>query len=484
MDSALHQVYQYHHGYSLPAAAASGDHHALYAGRPRSMGAVNSNDDVIPFLAAPAGWLIRLAAFLGELVASAVLGLAFPVAALIGALRALPAAAASSLRRVALGLLATACTFAALFLSALLGFLLVRHWVEEPETRGSVQYPMLTRTNYQEWSLLMRVNLEVAGLWHAVEPEEDDVIEYREDRLAMAAILRSIPSDMLGSLARKRTARSAWEAVKTHRMGVERVREASTRQLLKDFGEITFRDGELVGDFALRITGLANNIRTLGGTISDTDIVKKMIQVAPPHLEQIACPIETLLDVNTLTVEELTGRLRAIEQHKKKPPPLTPAPEGAVYDKQGHWAKDCCSKKKAAQAHVAEGDEEDSTLLMATTIVSIGEPAPAADEQGALVPHRVRLLEAKVVPRLDAPEERNDCRWILDMGASNHMTGVRSLFSELDKGINGTVRFGDGSTMAIEGRGTIVFACKNGEQRTLTGVYYIPRLTANIISVG
>jgi hypothetical protein len=93
----------------------------------------------------------------------------------------------------------------------------------------------------------------------------------------MAAILRSVPSDMLGSLARKRTARSAWEAMKTVRMGVERVREASARQLLKDFGEIAFRNGELVDDFALRITGLANNIRTLGGTISDTDCDTQVI---------------------------------------------------------------------------------------------------------------------------------------------------------------------------------------------------------------
>ncbi|WVZ88079.1 hypothetical protein U9M48_034632 [Paspalum notatum var. saurae] len=340
-------------------------------------------------------------------------------------------------------------------------------------------------------------------------------------------------------------------------MGVERVHEASARQLLKDFGEIAFRDGELVDDFALRITGLANNIRTLGATISDTDIVKKMIQVAPPHLEQIVCSIETLLDVNKLCVEELTGRLRAIEQRKKKAP-ATPTPDGAVYDKQGrlllaaedwlarlklkdagegssssgnsggtsgdkkrgkprrgrggssksgdarddenkvaanrclncgkkgHWAKDCCSKsKKATQAHVAEGDEEDSMLLMATTVVSIEEPVPAAEELGALVPHREHLLEAKLMPRLNTPEKHDNCKWNLNTGTSNHMTGIRSLFSEFDKGISDSVRFGDGSTVAIEGRGyTIVFTYKNGEQRALTGVYYIPRLTANMISVG
>ena len=104
------------------------------------------------------------------------------------------------------------------------GEVVVERVVEK--SSGSIQWPILTRTNYQEWSLLMRVNMEAQGYWHAVEPDDDE-IEYREDRLALAAILRSVPTDMLGSLARKRTARSAWEAVKTVRVSVERVREAN-----------------------------------------------------------------------------------------------------------------------------------------------------------------------------------------------------------------------------------------------------------------
>ena len=67
----------------------------------------------------------------------------------------------------------------------------------------------------------------------------------------------------------------------------------------------------------MRITGLANSITTLGGSISETEIVKKMLQVVPDHLEQVAISIETLLDVNDLTVEEVTGRLRNVEQRKK-----------------------------------------------------------------------------------------------------------------------------------------------------------------------
>ena len=67
----------------------------------------------------------------------------------------------------------------------------------------------------------------------------------------------------------------------------------------------------------MRITGLANSITTLGGGISETEIMKKMLQVVPDHLEQVAISIETLLDVNDLTVEDLTETLRNIEQRKK-----------------------------------------------------------------------------------------------------------------------------------------------------------------------
>jgi hypothetical protein len=36
----------------------------------------------------------------------------------------------------------------------------------------------------------------------------------------------------------------------------------------------------------------------------------------------------------------------------------------------------------------------------------------------------------------------------------------------------------------IEGKGVVEFLCKNGERCSFTGVYFIPRLTTNIVSVG
>ena len=64
------------------------------------------------------------------------------------------------------------------------------------------------------------------------------------------------------------------------------------------------------------------------------------------------------------------------------------------------------------------------------------------------------------------------------------MTGIKEAFADLDTGVVGTVRFGDGSVVQIEGCGTILFACKNGAHQTLHNAYYIPCLTANIVSCG
>jgi hypothetical protein len=64
------------------------------------------------------------------------------------------------------------------------------------------------------------------------------------------------------------------------------------------------------------------------------------------------------------------------------------------------------------------------------------------------------------------------------------MTGSRGAFSDLNTTVTGLVRFGEGSVAQIEGSETVLFSLKNGEHRSFTGVYYLPQLTANIISFG
>jgi hypothetical protein len=97
------------------------------------------------------------------------------------------------------------------------------------------------------------------------------------------------------------------------------------------------------------------------------------------------------------------------------------------------------------------------------------QEATAASSDG-----RIQLQEGKVFVQLGAKEQRDPRSWICDTGATNHMTGSRAAFADLDTTVSGSVRFGDDSMAEIEGRGTVLFKCKNGEHRSFTDVYYIP----------
>lgn len=176
---------------------------------------------------------------------------------------------------------------------------------------GAVELPLLTKTNYHEWSLVMQVSLEALELWDAVEAVS---AERAKDRRALAAILRAVPPEMKAGLALKKSAKEAWEAVKKMRVGDDRVKSANVQRLLKEFENVAFHDGESVDDFAMRINGLVASLRELGEAMEDSRVVKKILRVVPKKMKQVAVAIEMLLDLNTMSVEELVGRLRVAEE--------------------------------------------------------------------------------------------------------------------------------------------------------------------------
>jgi hypothetical protein len=140
---------------------------------------------------------------------------------------------------------------------------------------------------------------------------------------------------------------------------------------------------------------------------------------------------------------------------------------------------------------VAQGEEDEHSLLMAHAIISLNS-SPASTPVRSIravtppppPPRRIDIREDHVFSQLGPRADLEPHQWVLDTGATNHITGERSAYSQLNNSVCGMVHFGDGSVAEIEGSGTIVFSYRNGEHRALTGVYYLPRLTVNIISVG
>lgn len=171
---------------------------------------------------------------------------------------------------------------------------------------GMVELLLLTKGNYQEWSLVMQALLEALELWDMVEEASKD---RAKDRRALAAILRGIPPEMKAGHAVKKSAKEAWDSVKKMRGGDDRVKAANVQRLMKEFENLSFRDGEAVGDFTVRVDHLTASLGDLGEVLPDSRVVRKVLHVVPRIMKQVAISIEIHGDLNTMTLDELVGQL-------------------------------------------------------------------------------------------------------------------------------------------------------------------------------
>lgn len=113
--------------------------------------------------------------------------------------------------------------------------------------------------------------------------------------------------------------------------------------------------------------------------------------------------------------------------------------------KYGNFAAEC---KKPRREQKEQKEEANLTQMQDD------EPALLLAEEEETGKTTMLINEENVIPKLNSGGDGNSNKsniWYLDNGASNHMTEQLSKFGELDQSVKGQVRFGDGSTVHIDG---------------------------------
>jgi hypothetical protein len=65
---------------------------------------------------------------------------------------------------------------------------------------GNIQWPVLTKTNYTEWSSMMKVKLETQRMWNTTHLGS---ASRHEDRQPLEALLSAVPPEMIPALSSK-----------------------------------------------------------------------------------------------------------------------------------------------------------------------------------------------------------------------------------------------------------------------------------------
>ena len=93
----------------------------------------------------------------------------------------------------------------------------------EQEVNGTT-WSTLTRTNYGEWSVTMKVKLRARRIWNAINKGTDN----EEDNMsALEAILAAVPAEYREPLGAKSSAKEAWEAIAAMRVSSDRAKKVT-----------------------------------------------------------------------------------------------------------------------------------------------------------------------------------------------------------------------------------------------------------------
>ena len=99
------------------------------------------------------------------------------------------------------------------------------------------------------------------------------------------------------------------------RVGSDRAKKATAQLLKQEYANLKFKDGKMMEDFSLRLQMLISKLKSHSINIDEEEAVSKYLHSMPIKYIQITLSIETMLDLSTLTIEDVTGHLRAVDEH-------------------------------------------------------------------------------------------------------------------------------------------------------------------------
>ncbi|XP_020270923.1 uncharacterized protein LOC109846108 [Asparagus officinalis] len=397
----------------------------------------------------------------------------------------------------------------------------------------------LMKTNYDNWSIQMKVLLGSQDLWELVEngytePEslaveetltatqKSELNEVRKrDKKALFLIFQGVDESTFEKISNALSSKEAWEILHKSYQGAERAKKMKAT--------------ESILDYFSRVQTITNQMKRNGEAISDVRIMEKILRTLDSKFKYIIPAIQESKDLSEVSIDELQGSLQAYEQDINISSNQAENLEQALQSKMtikedsrrgrggyrgrgsfrggsnfqqgrrrqyqgGHENQDRNRDRERSfdqgRGRGARGRgqgrkyQEDKSQPQCYKCKRYSYLSYECWEKSNQVAERSNFVEREqpdtstVLLTYQESESKNKDIWYLDSGASNHMCGIKEFFTELNETVQGDVTFGDQSKIPVKGKGKIMIQTKTGENRYISDVYYVPALRNNILSLG
>ncbi|KAJ8773199.1 hypothetical protein K2173_028376 [Erythroxylum novogranatense] len=176
----------------------------------------------------------------------------------------------------------------------------------------------------------------------------------------------------------------------------------------------------------------------------DAVVVEKILRPMTSKFDYVVCSIEESKDTSTLSIDELQSSLLVHEQRMSH----QVEEEHALKITHGDQSRERGRGRGRGGPNYVEIKEE--MLLMVFEEIKIGDQTDT---------------------------------WFLDSGCSNHMCGNKEYFFDLNKSFRESVKLANNSSLFVAGKGNVRLQI-NGMTQIITGVFYVPELKNNLLSIG
>ncbi|KAJ9547135.1 hypothetical protein OSB04_019678 [Centaurea solstitialis] len=137
------------------------------------------------------------------------------------------------------------------------------------------------------------------------------------DTKARSLIAMSLPDDVFHSVCHLRSAKEIWETLCVQYEGTAVLMESRKIFLVRQYESFIHQKDETLSQLHQRFNCLLIDLKTIGTTYSNSEVVTKFMEALPEHWEIYTSCLTMSKDIKTLTLSELYGILLNREQQKK-----------------------------------------------------------------------------------------------------------------------------------------------------------------------
>ncbi|KAJ9554889.1 hypothetical protein OSB04_009503 [Centaurea solstitialis] len=137
------------------------------------------------------------------------------------------------------------------------------------------------------------------------------------DTKARSLIAMSLPDDVFHSVCHLRSAKEIWDTLCVQYEGTALLMESRKIFLVRQYESFIHQKDETLSQLHQRFNCLLIDLKTIGTTYSNSEVVTKFMEALPEHWEIYTSCLTMSKDIKTLTLSELYGILLNREQQKK-----------------------------------------------------------------------------------------------------------------------------------------------------------------------